>query len=185
MISTLAEAKEQMNRAVEHYGQELNKIRSGRANASILDGLMVQVYGQDTPLKHVSNVNAVDAQTLQITPFDPNNLEAISTAIRDDQSLGLNPSDDGRVVRVPIPPMNEERRREVVKQVGEKLEEAKISFRNTRQDLLKTAKQQERDSEITKDDYVDTEKNVAELIDKLTAKIEASAKEKEQEIMTV
>jgi ribosome recycling factor len=185
MITTLGEAKNQLDKAVDHFDQELNKIRTGRANASILDGVMVKVYGQDTPLKHVSNVNALDAQTLQITPFDPNNLDAISAAIRDDQSLGLNPADDGRVIRIPIPPMNEERRREVVKQVGEKLEEAKISFRNTRHELLKHAKQQEKDSEITKDDYIDLDKNIGDTLDEYTTKIEETAKTKEQEIMTV
>lgn len=185
MITTLGEAKAQLDKSVEHFEQELNKIRSGRASPSILDGVMVSVYGQDMPLKHVSNVNALDAQTLVITPFDPNNLDAISSAIRDDQSLGLNPADDGRVVRVPIPPMNEERRREVVKQVGEKVEEAKISFRNARHELLNHAKQQEKSSEITKDDFIDLEKNIGIALDEYTKKIEKTAEAKEQEIMTV
>jgi ribosome recycling factor len=85
MIKSIDEAKQQMSRAMEHFDAELNKIRTGRANASILEGVKVTVYGQETPLMHIANVNALDAQTLQITPFDPNNLEAISAAIREDQ----------------------------------------------------------------------------------------------------
>ncbi len=185
MIGTVDEAKQQMSRAIDHYDSELNKIRTGRANSSILEGIKVTVYGQESPLLHVANVNAVDAQMLQITPFDPSNLEAISAAIREDQALGLNPSDDGRVVRIPIPPMTEERRREVVKQVSEKAEEAKIRLRNIRHELLKTAKQQEKDKEISQDDYKDTEKAIGEHIDQLHQVIEDSAKAKEQEIMTV
>ncbi len=185
MTGSIKEANEQMSKAMEHFDMGLNKIRTGRANAAILDGTTVTVYGQSTPLKHIANVNALDAQTLQITPFDPNNLSAISAAIRDDVSLGLNPADDGRVVRVPIPPMNEERRREVVKQVGEKAEEAKISLRNVRHDLLKTTKQQEKDKEISQDDYHDTEKEASELLDDFHKKIDEASKVKEQEIMTV
>lgn len=185
MIGSIDEAKQQMSRAMEHLDTELNKIRTGRANASILEGVKIRVYGQETPLMHAANVNALDAQTLQITPFDPNNLEAISAAIREDQSLGLNPADDGRVVRIPIPPMTEDRRREVVKQVSEKAEEARISLRNVRHELLKAVKQQEKDKEISRDDYADTEKAIAEHMDELHKIIEEASATKEQEIMTV
>lgn len=185
MVGTVDEAKTQMERAIEHFDSEINKIRSGRANAVILEGVTATVYGQQMPLPHIANINAVDAHMLQITPFDPNNLNAISTAIREDQSLGLNPADDGRVIRVPIPTMTEERRREVVKQVSEKAEEAKISLRNIRHDLLKTAKQQEKDGVITRDDYIDTDKKIGQVMDELHEKIETTVKAKEQEIMTV
>jgi len=185
MIATTEEAKQQMSRAMEHFNAELNKIRTGRASASILDSVKITVYGQETPLAHAANVNTLDAQTLQITPFDPNNLEAISSAIREDQSLGLNPSDDGRVVRIPIPPMTQERRHEVVKQVSEKAEEAKISLRNARHELMKSTTQQEKDGKISRDDYKDTEKVIAEHMDELRKTIEEVSKDKEQEIMTV
>lgn len=185
MVGSVDKAKQQMSRAMDHFDSELKKIRTGRASSGILEGVRVMVYGQETPLLHAANVNALDAQTLQITPFDPNNLAAISTAIREDQSLGLNPADDGRVVRVPIPPMTEERRREVVKQVSEKAEEAKISLRNTRHELMKSTKQQEKDGDISRDDYADTEKAIAEHMDELHKTIEEASKAKEQEIMTV
>ncbi len=185
MATLLDEAKQQMSHAMEHFKSELGKIRTGRASGAILEGVKVAVYGQETPLQHVANINALDAQTLQITPFDPNNLEAISTAIREDQSLGLNPADDGRVVRVPIPPMNEERRREVVKQVGRKAEDAKIRLRNARHELMKATTKQEKDGDISRDDYKHAQKAVAEHMDELHRTIEEASKIKEQEIMTV
>lgn len=185
MIGTTDEAKKNMDSAMGHYETELKKVRTGRASASVLEGISVEVYGQSAPLQHVSNVNALDAQTLQITPFDPNNLDAISAAIRENQSLGLNPSDDGRVVRVPIPPMTEERRLEVVRQVHDKAEEAKISLRNVRHDLLKHAKAQEKDKEISNDQYRDIEKEATELIEGYQKKVDELAKEKEQEVMKV
>ena len=174
-----------MNKAIEHLDAELKKVRTGRASASILDGLSVMAYGQPTPLQHMSNVTAVDAQTLQIQPYDPGNLEAISAAIRDDQSLGLNPSDDGRVVRVAIPPLTTERRQEIVKQLKEKGEETRISLRNVRHEALSFAKEQEKAKEITQDDLHDTEKQLNELVDEYNHKIEDKLKAKESEVMTV
>ena len=185
MIGTIDEAKKQMDSSLEHYATELKKIRTGRASASVLEGVNVEVYGQPMLLPHIANINALDAQTLQITPFDPNNLAAISTAIRENQSLGLNPSDDGHVVRVPIPPMTEERRIEVVKNVGEKAEEAKISLRNVRHELLKSAKAQEKDKEISNDDYRNIEKKVTEYIEDYQKRIDELAKVKEDEVMTI
>lgn len=185
MIGTTDEAKKQMDSSLEHYTAELKKIRTGRASASVLEGVSVEVYGQPMLLPHIANINALDAQTLQITPFDPNNLDAISAAIREDQSLGLNPSDDGHVVRVPIPPMTEERRLEVVRQVGDKAEEAKISLRNVRHELLKSAKTQEKDKEISNDEYRNIEKKITELIEDYQKQVDELAKKKEAEVMTV
>src|SRR5690606_20151231 len=108
--------------------------RTGRAHPSMLDGLMVEAYDTQMPLIQVGTVTAPEGQLLQITPFDPSNLQAIATAIRNNPSLGMNPSDDGRVVRVPIPPLNEERRREYVKVVSGKVEDAMIAMRNIRHD---------------------------------------------------
>src|SRR5689334_6538123 len=116
-------AKTKFEAAANHFQDELKKLRTGRAHAGMLDGLMVEAYGTPMPLNQVGNVSAPEAQLLQITPFDPNNIEAISAAIRDNPSLGLNPSDDGRVIRIPIPALTEERRREITKQVSAKLED--------------------------------------------------------------
>lgn len=146
---------------------------------------MVVAYGTPMPLNQVSNVTAPEAQLLQITPFDPSNIQAISEAIRNDQNLGLNPSDDGRVVRVPIPPLTTERRQAIVKQLSEKVEETHIACRNVRHDVLDTAKKAKADKTISEDDYNRIEKQVDELMAKTKAELEAAAKTKEQEIMTV
>ena len=181
----IKETTQLMDMALEHFESEIKKIRSGRASASILDGVMVEVYGQPTPLQHVANVLALDAQTLQIQPYDPNNLNAISAAIRDDHSLGLNPSDDGKVVRIGVPPMTTERRQEVVKQLRDKVEESRISLRNVRRDTLNDAKELEKSGDITKDDLHDAEKKLNELVDQYNQKLEEAFKAKEAEIMTV
>lgn len=104
-----------MTGALEHFESELGKIRTGRAHPGMLDGIKVEAYGTLMPLNQVANITAPEAQLLQITPFDPSNIQVIAAAIRNDQSLGFNPSDDGRVVRVPVPALTEERRRQLVK----------------------------------------------------------------------
>lgn len=185
MDSELKLAKQQMTETVEHFRQELAKIRTGRANPQMLQGLSAEVYGQQTPLEHVATVNAVDAQLLQITPYDPNNLEVITAAIRDDKSLGLNPSDDGKVIRVPIPPLTTERREQIVKQVGEKVEQTKVSLRNARHEALDAAKTAKNDGDISEDDYHRFEKQINESVKDSQEQIEELAEAKEQEIMTV
>jgi len=185
MDSSLTSLKKQMQETTDHFKQELAKIRTGRANPQMLQGVMVDVYGQQTPLEHAATVNAVDAQLLQITPYDPNNLDTISAVIRDDQSLGLNPSDDGKVVRVPIPALTTERREQIVKQVGEKIEKAKVSLRNARHDALDEAKTAKNDGDISEDEYHRFEKQVGELLSGTQDEIEQLAETKEQEIMTV
>ena len=109
----VADAKTKLTQSMDRFQDALKTLRTGRANASMLQGVMVEVYGTSLPLNQAATITAPDAQLLQITPFDPNNLAAIATAIRNNPTLGLNPADDGRVVRVPIPPLNEERRREL------------------------------------------------------------------------
>src|SRR4051812_15046815 len=106
----VTETRTKLEHALEHFKDELKKLRTGRAHPGMLDNVQVEVYGQKMPLKAVGNITAPEAQLLQITPFDPNNLQAISNAIRDDQSLGLSPTDDGRVVRIVIPPLTTETR---------------------------------------------------------------------------
>ena len=178
-------AKQRMQQALEHLQEELKKVRTGRANAAVLEGLEVEVYGQPMPLTHVANVHALDAQTLQIQPFDPNNLDAISVSIRNDQSLGLNPSDDGKVVRVSMPPMTEERRREVVKSLGDTVEQARIALRNIRHDMLDNAKKQEKAGDISQDDLKDAQSKLDAMITDYNKQVEQAFKSKEQEIMQV
>ena len=149
-----------MQGVTEHFQAELAKVRTGRAHPGMLDGIKVEAYGAEMPLNQVANVTAPEAQLLQITPFDPSNIQQIAAAIRNDQSLGLNPSDDGRVVRVPVPPLTEERRRQLVKQAAEKLEEARIALRNVRQDGLKEAKRKKEGKELSEDDVKLVEKEI-------------------------
>lgn len=174
-----------MQGVTEHFQAELAKVRTGRAHPGMLDGIKVEAYGAEMPLNQVANVTAPEAQLLQIAPFDPSNIQQIAAAIRNDQSLGLNPSDDGRVVRVPVPPLTEERRRQLVKQAAEKLEEARIALRNVRQDGLKEAKRKKEGKELSEDDVKLVEKEIDRLMSESQAKLEEIFKAKEKDILTL
>lgn len=177
--------EDKINLAISHYEEELKKVRTGRAHPGQLDSVKVEVYGTMMPLNQVANITAPEPQLLQVTPFDPNNLNAISTAIRSDQSLGFNPSDDGRTIRIAVPPLTEERRKLLVKQSSEKVEEVKIVIRNFRQDALKDAKRKKEAKEMSEDD----EKRVEKAIDTITAsanlRIDEIFRAKEKEILTI
>lgn len=174
-----------MQGALEHFEEELKKVRTGRAHPSMLDSIKVEVYGALMPLNQAANITVPEPQLLQVTPFDPSNLQVIAGAIRNDQSLGFNPSDDGRVVRVPVPPLTEERRRQLVKQTSEKVEEARIALRNIRQDALKEAKRQKDAKELSEDDVKSIEKEIDKLMGAYQEKIEQAFKAKEQDILTI
>lgn len=174
-----------MQAALDHFEAELRKVQTGRAQPSMLDGIKVEVYGTIMPLNQAANVMAPEPQMLQVTPFDPSNIAAIAAAIRNDQSLGLNPSDDGRVVRVPVPPLTEERRRQLVKQAGEKVEEARIGIRGARQDALQDAKRQKEAKALTEDDVKAVEKAIDGLVSDYQSKVDAVFKAKEQDILKV
>jgi ribosome recycling factor len=178
-------AQTKLNQAVGRFRDSLKSLRTGRASASILDGVMVEAYGSPMPLIQVATVTAPEAQLLQITPFDPNNLQVIATAIRDNQSLGLNPSDDGRVVRVPIPPLNEERRRELAKQVGQKQEDCMIALRSVRHEALDEINSAKKDKDIGEDEAKRLGHQVEEAMNKARLETEAIGRAKEAEIMTV
>jgi ribosome recycling factor len=137
------------------------------------------------PLLQVGQVSAPEPQQLQITPFDPNNIQAIATAIRNNPSLDMNPMDDGKVVRVPIPPLNEERRREYVKVVGSKAEDCMISLRNARHEAMSGIDQAKKDKNIGEDDAKRLSKQVDDALNQTKAEIDSLSKAKEQEILTV
>jgi ribosome recycling factor len=174
-----------LTQAAEHFRDSLKTLRTGRANAAMLDGVMVDAYGTQMPLNQTATISVPEPQLIQITPFDPNNLAAISAAIRNNQQLGLNPADDGRVVRVPIPPLNEERRRDLAKQVGQKQEEAMISLRNIRHEALDTIDKAKKDKTIGEDEAKRLTSQIEEAMNKARTDIEAAAKAKETEILTV
>ncbi len=181
----LDEVKNKLAAATEHFKQELGKIRTGRAHPGMLDGISVEVYGQAMPLKAAASITAPEAQLLQITPFDPNNLKAISDAIRDNQTLGLNPADDGRVVRIQIPPLTEETRQQMVKVLHQKVEDAMISARQARHDGLRKAEAAEKAREIGKDELSRLEKQIDEQLARQKTEIDGLTKIKQQEILTV
>ena len=182
---TVEQTKTKFQQAVGHFAEELKKLRTGRAHSGMLDGVIVEVYGSTMPLNQVANITAPEAQLLQITPFDPNNLQAISTAIRNNPSLGLNPSDDGRVVRIPIPALTEERRHEIAKSLSEKIEVSMVSLRNARHEALRDIDQAKKDKVLGEDEANRLEKQVDDAMNQAKTSIEAAAKTKETEIMTV
>ena len=181
----IEQVKTKLQSAAARFEDESKKLRTGRAHASMLDGVMVEAYGTSMPLNQVATVAAPEAQLLQITPFDPGTLQAISSAIRDNQSLGFNPMDDGRVVRVAIPQLTTERRAQIVKQLHEKLEDCMISMRSVRHDALKDIDQAKKDKAIGEDEAKRMEKQVDELMGRHKIEVESLAKSKESEIMTV
>ena len=177
--------KKKMDQALDHFRDDLKKIRTGRAHPDMLGEVMVEAYGTRMPLNQVANSTVAEPQLLQITPFDPTTLQAIATAIRNDQSFGFNPSDDGRVVRVPVPPLTEERRQQIVKQANEKGEDVRIALRGVRQDALKDAKRRKEAKEMSEDDVKRVEKEIDGLMSEYQALIDAELKAKEKEILTI
>lgn len=174
-----------MQAAVEHFEAELKKVRTGRAHASMLDSIQVEAYGSAMPLNQVANVTAPEPQMLLISPFDPSNIQVIAGAIRADQSLGFNPSDDGRVVRVPVPPLTEERRKLLVRQTGEKVEETRIALRNIRQDAFKEIKRMKDGKEFSEDDAKRAEKAIDDVMATTNNTIDELFKAKERDILKI
>ncbi len=174
------EERKKMEEIIERFKEEMKKVRTGRAHPDMLSGIKAEVYGQYMPLNQVANITAADATLLVVTPFDPTNIQSIAAAIRGDQSLGLNPADDGRVIRVPIPALTEERRKEIVKNASAKVENAKVALRNVREDARKALKIAE---EMSEDVKKRAEKEIDELTKEFNDKVDAEFKSKSEEIM--
>ncbi|HEX5798332.1 MAG TPA: ribosome recycling factor [Candidatus Saccharimonadales bacterium] len=172
---------EDADKAIVHFEEELKKLRTGRAHPGMVDGVMAEAYGQKMPLIQLATISTPEPQLIQISPFDPNNLEAISSSIRENQTLGLNPMDDGKVIRVQIPPLTEERRKQIVKQLGEKVEDCMISMRNARHDGLKQAKS----GDFSDDDKKHVQNRIDEEMSSKKKQVEELAKAKEQEILKI
>jgi len=179
------QTESKLKSAVDHFGEEIKKLRTGRAHPSMLDGIVAEAYGTPMPLNQLATISAPEPQLIQISPFDPSNIQAISNAIRDNQTLGLNPSDDGRVVRVPIPPLTEERRQQIVKQLNEKVEECMIAQRAIRRDIMTELDNAKKDKDISEDDHKRLSKQVDDLMAKYKTSVDELAKARESEIMTV
>ncbi len=176
------EDRKKMEGVIDRFKDAMKKVRTGRAHPDMLSGIKVEVYGQFMPLNQAANITAADATLLVVTPFDPTNIQAIAAAIRADQSLGLNPADDGRVIRVPIPALTEERRKEIVKTASAKVEEAKVALRNIREDARKAVKNAE---DLSEDMKKRAEKAIDDLTKEFNEKIDSEFKSKSDEIMKI
>lgn len=184
MNQHVEDAKRKMDKTIESFRQEIAKIRTGKATTALLDGVKVDYYGTPTALNQVANVSVLDAHTLNVTPWEKSLVGAIEKAIMI-ADLGLNPSNDGNNIRVPIPPLNEERRKEMVKLVKKFGEESKVALRNIRRDAIEHLKKQEKNKEINEDTRHDLENQTQKLTDDHSKKIDELIKHKEEDIMKV
>jgi ribosome recycling factor len=173
-----------MQKTVEATQRAFNTIRTGRANASLLDKVTVEYYGTPTPLKSLANISTPDATTILIQPYDRSSLNLIEKAISM-SDVGLTPSNDGSVIRLNIPPLTTERRKELVKIAAKYAEEGRVGIRNIRRDALETIRKMEKNSEVSEDEARDQQDKLQKLTDKYTAKINELLAEKEKDITTV
>lgn len=180
----LAEAETNMQKTVEATQRSFNTIRTGRANATLLDRVMVEYYGSPTPLKSLANISTPDASTITIQPYDRNSLNLIEKAISL-SDVGLTPNNDGSIIRLNIPPLTSDRRKEFVKLAAKYAEEGRIGIRNIRREAIDTIRKQEKNSEISEDEAQDQQDNLQKLTNKYTARIDELLAEKEKEITTV
>lgn len=180
----LPEAESSMQKTVEATQRAFNTIRTGRANASLLDRVMVEYYGSPTPLKSLANISTPDATTITIQPYDRSSLNLIEKAISL-SDVGLTPNNDGSAVRLNIPQLTSDRRKEFVKLAAKYAEEGRVGIRNIRRDALDTIRKQEKNSEVSEDESQDQQDKLQKLTNKYTAKIDELLAEKEKEITTV
>lgn len=180
----LAEVQDHMQKTVESTQRAFNTIRTGRANASLLDRIVVEYYGMETPLKSLATISTPDATTIAIQPFDRSSMGAIEKAISL-SDVGLTPSNDGQIIRLNIPPLTSDRRKELVKLAAKLAEEGKVAIRNIRRDAIDAIRKQEKSHEISEDESRDLQDQVQKSTDKFIAKIEDLLTTKEKDIMTV
>jgi len=180
----LEQAKEKMNKTIAAFTRELSSIRAGRANASLLDRIMVDYYGAPTPINQLAGVSVPEARLLVITPYDKTILGEIEKAIMK-SDIGITPTNDGSIIRLMIPALTEERRKDLVKQVKKEAEDAKIAVRNVRRDANDDLKKLEKAGEITEDDLRGYGEDIQKLTDEFIVKVDQVTKDKEKEILEV
>ncbi len=178
------EYSRRMDKTLEHLDEEFGAVRAGRANAKVLDRISVEYYGSETPLSGVATISSPDARTLVISPWDTKLLKDIQKAIQA-SDLGINPQNDGRVVRLVFPQLTEERRKDLTKQVRKYAEEAKVALRNLRRDGMDYVKKLKKNAEITEDDQKKAEKDLQDLLDKYIKKVDEATAAKEKELMAI
>ena len=178
------EYSRKMDKALDHLDEEFGGVRAGRANAKVLDRITVEYYGSETPLNGVATISSPDARTLVIQPWDTALLKEIQKAILA-SDLGINPQNDGRVVRLTFPQLTEERRKELTKQVKKYAEDAKVAMRNVRRDGMDYVKKLKKNSEITEDEQKKAEKDLQDMLDKYIKKVDEACAAKEKELMAI
>lgn len=178
------EAKDKIHKAAENLQRNLGQIRAGRANASLLDRVQVTYYGVPTPLNQMASITIPEARVLMITPFDKSMVQEVEKALLA-SDLGITPTSDGNVIRLVIPQLTEERRKELAKEVKKEAEQAKVAIRNIRRDAIDEYKKQQKNSEITEDDLRSAEKDIQDLTDKSIKELDKIASDKEKELLEV
>ncbi len=184
MSDLIAQGEADMKKVMEHLKTEFSHLQIGRASASLVEGVMVEAYGSSQPLKALAHISVPDAKTIQIQPWDKGTLQDIEKGIQQ-ANLGLNPSNDGIVIRINIPPLTEERRRDLTKVVNKLAEDARISIRHARQAVMDKIKAQEKSKEISEDIGKGLEKKLQDRVDTINQEVEMMAKSKEADIMKV
>ena len=185
MVKSLIDGKKgDLEKALERFREDLSQLRTGRASTSLVDSLMVEYYGSRSPIKQIASITTPDPKTVMIAPWDKDNLVNIEKAVRESQ-LNLNPMNDGQVIRINIPPLNEERRKELVKVLNQKAEEARVAVRRNREDVWNEIQEMEKEGAIAEDDKFSGKERLQKMIDEYNAKIEETREKKEQEIMTI
>ena len=178
------EYSRRMEKALDHLADEFGAVRAGRANAKVLDRITVEYYGSETPLNGVATISTPDARTLVIQPWDSSLLKEIQKAIQSSE-LGINPQNDGKVIRLVFPQLTEERRKELTKQVKKYAEDAKVAMRNIRRDGMDYIKKLKKNNEITEDDQKKAEKDLQDMLDKFIKKVDDACAAKEKELMAI
>ncbi len=182
MNESLDEVKRKMEKSLKKFKEELSHIRTSRASVALLEAIKVDCYGTKMPIPQIATVNVVEGRVLVIQPWDVNLVKEIEKAIQK-SDLGVNPTSDGKTIRVVLPPLTEERRKELIKVAGKLAEEARIAIRNLRRDILDRFKSAKKKGEISEDDYSRLEKKVQKLTDEYIEKVNTALKEKEKEIL--
>ena len=183
-MADLKEFEHKMDKTLEVLASDFAAVRAGRANAQVLDRIMVPYYGVDTPINQVGTVSSPDPRTLVIQPWDGGLLKAIEKAIQASE-LGINPQNDGRIIRLVFPQLTEERRKELTKQVRKYGEDAKVALRNVRRDAVEHVKKAQKKSEMTEDEEKKAEKDIQDMTDKFTKKVDDMCAKKEKELMEI
>ena len=178
------EASDAMEKSFKSYRKDLLRVRTGRASTALLDGVMVDYYGTSTPLNQLANLSAPDPRLLVVAAFDKGALNDIEKAIQSSE-LGLNPANDGKVIRISVPPLTEERRKDLVKQVKKSAEEHKVGVREARRDAIAMLKELEGDGSLPKDDRHRADKHIQDLTNEYTGKVDALTAQKEKEVLEV